>query len=74
MAYVLDEDQLFDTKCNLEMVNVEPISGEKEMKELKGLIKRHVDLTGSKYAAGILEDWTEMSPAFVRVMPLRSSK
>lgn len=70
VAYVLDEDQLFDTKCNLEMVNVEPISNTKELKELKGLIQKHIDLTGSKYAARIIEDWVEMSPAFVKVMPL----
>ncbi|HAK47123.1 MAG TPA: glutamate synthase large subunit [Spirochaeta sp.] len=74
VAYVLDEDQLFDTKCNLEMVNVEPISNNTELAELKSLIEKHIDLTGSRYAAGILDDWTEMSPAFVRVIPLRSTK
>ena len=74
-AYVLDEDQLFDTKCNLEMVNVEPISDSIELDELKKLIEKHIKLTGSKYAARILEDWVEMSPAFVRVIPInRSSK
>ena len=25
IAYVLDEDQLFDTRCNLDMVDVEPV-------------------------------------------------
>ena len=75
VAYVLDEDQLFDTKCNLEMVNVEPISGSEELNSLKSLIEKHIKLTGSKYASGILDDWTEMSPAFVRVIPMeRSSK
>ncbi|MDC7228269.1 MAG: glutamate synthase large subunit [Spirochaetales bacterium] len=74
VAYVLDEDQLFDTKCNLEMVNVEPISDSGELEELRNLIEKHIKLTGSKYAARILDDWTEMSPAFVRVIPLRSNK
>ena len=72
VAYVLDEDQLFDTKCNLEMVNVEPISDASELEDLKSLIQKHIELTGSKYASGILDDWTEMSPAFVKVIPLGS--
>ena len=25
IAFVLDENQLFDTRCNLEMVDIEPI-------------------------------------------------
>ncbi|MDC7126000.1 MAG: glutamate synthase large subunit [Spirochaetales bacterium] len=68
-AYVLDENQLFDTRCNLEMVNVEPISDTAELDELKALIQKHISLTGSKYAAGIIEDWVEVSPAFVKVVP-----
>ncbi len=74
VAYVLDEDQLFDTKCNLEMVNVEPISDAFELNGLKSLIEKHIELTGSEYAAGILKDWTEMAPAFVRVMPIGRNK
>ena len=69
VAYVLDEDQLFDTKCNLEMVNVEPVSNPEEELSLRKLIERHTTLTGSRYAADILNDWTEMAPAFVRVIP-----
>jgi glutamate synthase domain-containing protein 2/glutamate synthase domain-containing protein 1/glutamate synthase domain-containing protein 3 len=74
VAYVLDENQLFDTKCNLEMVNVEPISEQIELAELKALIEKHTDLTGSRYATEILNDWTEMSPAFVKVMPIGRGK
>ena len=29
IAYVLDEHQLFDTLCNLDMVDLEPSGGEK---------------------------------------------
>ncbi len=74
VAYVLDEDQLFDTKCNLEMVNVEPMSGTEELEDLKALIEKHIKLTGSKYASKIIEDWVEMSPAFVKVIPLKGSE
>ena len=70
VAYVLDEDQLFDTKCNLEMISVESISDKAELDSLKKLIEKHTLLTGSKYAGRILDDWIEISPAFVRVNPV----
>ena len=70
VAYVLDEDQLFDTKCNSEMVDIEPVSLESDTRLLYLLISDHVALTGSEYAARILRDWIEMLPLFVKVMPI----
>jgi glutamate synthase (NADPH/NADH) large chain len=70
IAYVLDEDQLFDTKCNLEMADIEPVTSAEDRERLEGLVKRHVHLTASEYAARILHDWTEMLPRFVKVMPI----
>ncbi|MBN1131178.1 MAG: glutamate synthase subunit alpha, partial [Chitinispirillaceae bacterium] len=70
IAYVLDQDQLFDTKCNLEMVNVEPVATEQDEHQLFELISDHVRHTGSEYAARIVRDWTEMAPQFVKVMPI----
>jgi glutamate synthase (NADPH) large chain len=70
IAYVLDEDQLFDTKCNLETVEVEPVSHERDEEVLYRLIGEHVKFTGSEYAARIIRDWTEMLPQFVKVMPI----
>jgi glutamate synthase (NADPH/NADH) large chain len=70
IAYVLDEDQLFDTKCNLETVEVEPVSREQDEQRLYRLVSNHVKYTGSEYAARIIRDWTEMLPQFVRVMPI----
>jgi glutamate synthase (NADPH/NADH) large chain len=70
IAYVLDEDQLFDTKCNLETVEVEPVSREQDGEMLYRLVSDHVKYTGSEYAARIIRDWTEMLPQFVKVMPI----
>ena len=69
-AYVLDEDRLFDTVCNLDMVDIEPLGTDEDRNQLKALIEEHVAATGSEYARGILEDWVEMAPAFVKVMPV----
>jgi glutamate synthase (NADPH/NADH) large chain len=70
IAYVLDEDQLFDTKCNLEMVDIEPLTSEDDARLLYKLVSEHVACTGSGYAARIIRDWTEMLPQFVKVMPV----
>ena len=70
IAYVLDENQLFDTRCNLEMVDLEPVVQEEDKKSLHSLIANHVRYTQSPYASQILDDWSEMLPRFVKVMPI----
>ena len=74
VAYVLDEDQLFDTKCNLDMVDIEPVMDEAEQKMLLALIERHVTYTGSEYAGRLVHDWNEVAMQFVRVMPIDYKK
>ncbi len=74
IAYVLDTDQLFDTRCNLEMVELSPVIYEEESKFLYNMIKSHVELTQSAYAAEILHDWDEMLPQFVKVLPIDYKK
>ncbi len=70
IAYVLDQDQLFDTKCNLEMIDVEPVAEKEDRMRLYTLISNHVKYTGSGYAERLLKDWTEILPQFVKVMPI----
>jgi glutamate synthase (NADPH) large chain len=74
IAYVLDETQLFDTRCNLEMVDLEPVTEKEDVELLHYLIKRHVEYTGSSYAEEILNDWDEMLPKFVKVFPIDYKK
>jgi len=69
LAYVLDRTQLFDTRCNLEMVDVEPLAAE-DGEYLRAVVEKHLHLTGSPNAAAILEGWEEMLPLFVKVIPL----
>ena len=69
IAYILDEDQLFDTRCNLEMVNIEPVMMMRDKIELENLIKEHVELTGSETGNDILSRWDEVRPLFVKVVP-----
>jgi glutamate synthase domain-containing protein 2/glutamate synthase domain-containing protein 3 len=70
IAYVFDEHQLFDTLCNLDMVDLESIYQEEDQRLLQHLIQRHYEWTNSAQAKRILENWHEMSGKFVKVMPI----
>jgi glutamate synthase domain-containing protein 2/glutamate synthase domain-containing protein 1/glutamate synthase domain-containing protein 3 len=70
IAYVLDENQLFDTRCNLEMVDLEPVVDQEDRTTLFSLVQNHARYTKSAHSRRILDDWTEMLPRFVKVIPI----
>jgi glutamate synthase domain-containing protein 3 len=70
IAYVLDEQQLFDTLCNLDMVDLENVWHEEDKALLRDLIERHVRWTGSARGRTILDGWRERVGRFVKVMPI----
>lgn len=74
VAYVYDPVELFDTRCNLDMVELESVWDKNDRKELRTLIEKHVLLTGSSLAKGILDDWETQYPQFVKVMPIEYRK
>jgi glutamate synthase (ferredoxin) len=69
IAYVFDIDGDFRRRCNLGMVDVERLDQPDEIGFVRDLIRRHIELTGSTYAAGILRDWVAVQPRFVKIMP-----
>jgi glutamate synthase (NADPH/NADH) large chain len=70
IAYVLDEMQLFDTLCNLDLVELESVWKEDDKRLLRELIERHLKLTGSAQAQRILEAGPDMVGKFVKVVPI----
>jgi glutamate synthase domain-containing protein 3 len=70
IAYVLDEDRAFETRCNLDMVDLELIEDKGDIAELRQLIEKHYGYTGSAKASAILEDWEESVSKFVKVLPM----
>jgi glutamate synthase (NADPH/NADH) large chain len=70
IAYVLDEMQLFDTLCNLDMVELETVWQDQDKEILRDLIERHLTWTGSKRARFILDAWPDMIGRFVKVIPI----
>jgi glutamate synthase (ferredoxin) len=69
IAYILDEAGDFATHCNTQMAGLETLEDAEEIAELRQMIQRHADYTGSQKAAKVLAHWEEMVPRFVKVMP-----
>ena len=70
VAYVFAPDR--DTlrlNCNLELVELETVEDAADATELRELIERHAQFTGSTVAEGILAAWETSLPQFVKVMP-----
>ncbi|SPC62670.1 probable glutamate synthase (NADPH) [Ustilago sp. UG-2017b] len=69
IAYVLDMNRDFASKCNTEMVELGPVKDPQEIAELRNLIENHRHYTGSTVADHVLHDFHHLLPRFVRVMP-----
>ena len=70
VAYVLDENQLFDTLCNLDMVELESIHQAEDQRSHPGTAGLPLSLDRQRQAKRILDNWREMSGKFVKVMPI----
>jgi glutamate synthase (ferredoxin) len=69
VAYVLDEAGDFKRRCNLGMVDLEPLADPEDVETVKDLLNRHVRYTQSTVAEKILANWEVVQPKFVKVMP-----
>jgi glutamate synthase domain-containing protein 3 len=70
IAYILDENQLFDTRCNLEMVDIEPVMKTDDIQFLEHRLNKHLAYTNSPRAKEILDNWDEILPYFIKVIPI----
>ena len=83
ISYVLDAAGEFERRCNLAMVDLEPLKPEGtpddpdwltdyaryDAPRLKRLIERHLHYTNSARARELLADWDAMLPRFVKIFP-----
>ena len=69
-AYVLDEHGEFRDLCNTEMVSLEDLEESADIAGVRRLIEDHLAYTGSANAQRVLDNWDEMLPRFVKVMPI----
>jgi glutamate synthase (NADPH/NADH) large chain len=68
-AFVYDPKNEFESKCNMDTFELEKVDVKEDIAELKNLIERHLDYTGSEIAKTILSDWKKQLKLFTKVMP-----
>ncbi|HVO32887.1 MAG TPA: glutamate synthase-related protein, partial [Elusimicrobiota bacterium] len=68
-AYVLDTLGTFPIRCNKQMVELDVLQDEDEIADVRSMVERHFEYTGSQVAAKILQEWTALIPKFVKIMP-----
>ncbi len=69
LAYVLDEAGSFKRRCNLGMVDLEPVMDTEDAETIKDLLARHIRYTQSPVAARLLVEWDAVQPKFVKIIP-----
>jgi glutamate synthase domain-containing protein 3 len=68
IAYVYDVDRRFEGRCNVELVELEQLTGE-DVALVRDLISEHAARTGSIVARNVLASWDRASERLVKVMP-----
>ncbi|MDR1145034.1 MAG: glutamate synthase large subunit [Verrucomicrobiales bacterium] len=70
LAYVLDETNDFDLRCNIGSIDLENLTDADDENELLGLLREHHAATGSAKAKHILDRWDTYRDKFVKVFPV----
>ncbi|WP_295794069.1 glutamate synthase large subunit [Mucilaginibacter sp.] len=73
IAWVYNPNNTFADNCNIEMVDLDPLSP-KDEEQITALLHKHVHLTGSKVAQNLLKNWAVASGKFVKVYPKEYKK
>jgi glutamate synthase (ferredoxin) len=69
-AFVFDEFDEFRARCNLEMVDLEPLCDGADIAQVRDLLIQHAGYTASAVAARLLGDWDWAVSKFLKVMPV----
>ncbi|CAB4322989.1 unannotated protein [freshwater metagenome] len=68
LAFVLDSDDMFASRANPEMIDLESLDDE-DSAWLRTTLEVHVAETGSAVAAALLSDWQRALGSIIKVMP-----
>jgi glutamate synthase (NADPH/NADH) large chain len=68
IAYIYNVQNNFETMCNMEMVDLDPVAGD-DIPVLQDLIQQHYNKTGSSVAKFILADFENQLKQFIKVFP-----
>ena len=69
IAYVLDSAGTLQQRCNMAMVELDPLDDPADILFVQSIIETHVTHTGSALGARVLRDFDALKDVFVKVMP-----
>ncbi|MAZ27075.1 MAG: glutamate synthase large subunit [Cytophagaceae bacterium] len=69
VAYIFDEKDTFRANCKNDALNLDPVTEQEDIAQLKELITNHYNYTQSELAQRILENWDATLPKFIKVLP-----
>jgi glutamate synthase (ferredoxin) len=69
-AYVYDRYDALPARANTQLVTLQRVARAEERAELRAMLERHADRTGSPRAREILDGWETHLPLFWRVAPV----
>ncbi|KAK1431855.1 hypothetical protein QVD17_08595 [Tagetes erecta] len=69
IAYVLDVDSKFRSRCNPELVDLDKVEDEDDITTLRMMIQQHQRYTNSQLAKEVLADFDNLLPKFIKVFP-----
>ncbi|KAI7755265.1 hypothetical protein M8C21_002410, partial [Ambrosia artemisiifolia] len=69
IAYVLDVDAEFRSRCNPELVDLDKVEEEDDIMTLRMMIQQHQRHTNSQLAKEVLADFDNLLPKFIKVFP-----
>ncbi|KAM7272776.1 hypothetical protein ACFE04_027439 [Oxalis oulophora] len=69
VAYVLDVDGKFQSRCNVELVDLDKVEKDEDIMTLRMMIQQHQRNTNSQLAKEVLADFENLLPKFIKVFP-----
>jgi glutamate synthase (NADPH/NADH) large chain len=73
IAWIYDPDGTFPENCNTEMVELDPLTSEDE-DQIITLLRKHIQLTQSRLASYLLDNWKDVAGKFIKVFPIEYKK
>ncbi len=70
LAFVYDRAETFQTRCNLDSVDIASVWRAEDVSLLRSLIEKHLAHTGSPLSRALLGDWSAQLPLFFKITPL----
>ncbi|MCW5833750.1 MAG: glutamate synthase large subunit [Labilithrix sp.] len=69
VAFVLDDDGVFESRCNMGMIEIEALADPDDQALVRALLEEHVERTASVRGGELLRSWPMAARRFRKVIP-----